>query len=193
MAPDLEGEQGPFIMDVPIDVPSLGLEQLHVGPNVGKILVPAPRIHDQVDVIILDLGDDGVVDGAAALVGEDGEGAGAIAEPSDVGDDEALEEGHTVATGEPEAAHVGDVEEAGVLAAVKRRVHDGVLVLDGHAPSGERHHLGTMLHVEIVQGRLLELGLGRGGEGLAVEGLGLGEAAGQDLAQLPETASSHLG
>lgn len=184
-------------MDVHGDVPSLGLEGLHLGPDVGKILVPAAGIHNEVDVVVLDLCDDGVVDGTAALVGEDGEGAGAVAEAGDVGDDEALEKGHAVAAGEAEAAHVRDVEEGAVLATVDGGVHDGILVLDGHAPPGEGHHLGPVLHVEVVQGRLLELpiggGGGGGGKGLAVEGSGGGEAAGKDLAQLPETASSHLG
>lgn len=185
-------------MDVPRDIPSLGLERLHVRPDVGEILIPAPSVDDEVDVVVLDLGDDGVVDGAALLVGEHGEGAGAGAEGGDVGDDELLEEGDGVAAGEAEAAHVGDVEEAAVGAAVEGGVHDGVLVLDGHAPPGEGHHLPPVLHMELVQRRPLELGLGGGGgggEGAARLGGG-GDAPGEErLGELPQTtsSSSHCG
>lgn len=158
---DLQCEQRSLVVDVPLDVPALLVEGLHVRPDVGEVLVPASGVDDEVDVLVGDLGDDGVVDGAALLVGEDGERAGAVPERGDVGDDEGLEEGDGVAALEAEAAHVGDVEEAGVGAAVDGGVHDGVLVLDGHAPAGERHHLAAVGDVEVVERRLLELGLRR--------------------------------
>lgn len=155
-------------MDVPLDVAALLVEGLHVLPNVGEILVPAPGVDDEVDVLVGDLGNDGVVDGAAAVVGEDGERPGAVLERRDVGDDEGLEEGDGLAAVEAEAAHVGDVEEAAVGAAVEGGVHDGVLVLDGHAPPGERHHLPAVRDVEVVQRRLLQLRLRRLGRACQV-------------------------
>lgn len=82
---------------------------------------------------------------------------------------------------------MGDVEEAAVGAAVEGGVHDGVLVLDGHRPPGEGDHLAAVLHVEVVEGRLLEA-IGGGGEGAAAVVVvvgGGGEAAGEGLAQLP--------
>lgn len=148
-------------MDVPLDVPALLVECLHVRPDVCQVLVPAAGVDDEVDVLVGDLCDDGVVDGAAFLVGEHGERAGAVPKPRDVGDDERLEEGDGAAALEAEAAHVCDVEEAAVGAAVDGGVHDGVLVLDGHAPPGERHHLAAVGDVEVVERRLLELGLRR--------------------------------
>ena len=145
-------------MDVPLDISALLVEGLHVRLDVGEVLVPAASVDDEVYVLVGDLGDDGVVDGAAFLVGEDGERAGAVLEAGDVGDDEGLEEGDGPAALEAEAAHVGDVEEAAVGAAVDGGLHDGVLVLDGHAPPGERHHLAAVGDVEVVERRLLELG-----------------------------------
>ena len=148
-------------MDVPLDISALLVEGLHVRLDVGEVLVPAASVDDEVYVLVGDLGDDGVVDGAAFLVGEDGERAGAVLEARDVGDDEGLKEGDGPAALEAEAAHVGDVEEAAVGAAVDGGLHDGVLVLDGHAPPGERHHLAAVGDVEVVERRLLELGLRR--------------------------------
>ena len=147
-------------------------------------------------MVVLHPGDYGVINSPAALVGEDGEGAGPEAEAGNVGDDQALKEADAVLPLEAEAAHVGDVEEAAVGAAVEGGVHDGVLVLDGHAPAGEGHHLAIVLDVEIVEGGLLELGLGGrgGGEGARpAVGLGLGEVAGDGLPKLPEPQSPHLG
>jgi hypothetical protein len=95
---------------------------------VSEVLIPAPGIDDEVDVLVVHLGDDGVADGAALLIGEDREGAGAVLEAHDVGDDEGLEEGDGLAAHEAEAAHVGarweeleggDGESDGVL--VRRR------------------------------------------------------------------------
>jgi len=185
---DLQCEQRPLVVDVPLDVSALLIERLHVLLDVGEVLVPAPGVDDEVDVVVGDLGDDGVVDGAALVVGEDGERAGAVPERGDVGDDEGLEERDGVAAPEAEAAHVGHVEEPAVGAAVDGGVHDGVPVLDGHAPAGERHHLAAVRDVEVVQRRLLELGLrrlrrarqvadARGRGGAAGEGTGAREEA----------------
>ena len=44
-----------------------------------------------------------------------------------------------------EAAHVRHVEQGRSFAAVQRGVDDGILVLNGHAPSCERHHLPCTL------------------------------------------------
>ena len=193
----LERKQRPFIMNVPLHIPSLGLEGLQVRADVRQVLVPAPGVYHQVDVVVSHLGHHGIVDGAAALVGEDGEGPGARAKAGDVSDDEGLEEWGAIAAAEAEAAHVGDVEEAGGGAAVEGGVHDRVLVLQRHAPPGERHHFAAVLDVEVVERRLLELHRlrsGGGGEGAGHgAGLGSGEAAGEALAELPEAASSHLG
>ena len=65
-------------MDVPLDISALLVEDLHVRLDVGEVLVPAAGVDDEVYVLVSDLGDDGIVDGAAFLVGEDGEHAGAV-------------------------------------------------------------------------------------------------------------------
>ena len=65
-------------MDVPLDISALLVEDLHVRLDVSEVLVPAAGVDDEVYVLVSDLGDDGIVDGAAFLVGEDGERAGAV-------------------------------------------------------------------------------------------------------------------
>lgn len=171
-------------MDVPPNIPSLLLEGLHMLSDVLQILVPAPGIHHQIHMVILHLRNHRVIDRPALLVGEHRQRPRAVLEPGHVGDDQALEERDAVVAVQAEAAHVGHVEEAAVGAAVEGGVHDGVLVLDRHRPSGEGDHLAAVLHVEVVEGRLLEaIGGGGGGEGAAV--VGGGEAAGEGLAQLP--------
>ena len=182
-------------MDVPVDVPALGLECFHVRSNVGKILIPTPSVNHQVNKIITDLGDHRVIDGASALIGEDRESPSARFETGDIGDHKTLEEGDAVLAHEAEAAHMGDVEEAAIFAAVDGGVHDGILVLDGHAPSGEGDHLAAIFNMEVMEDGFLELtGGGGGGEGtvlVAAVGMGVGEAAGEGLAELPEGTSSH--
>jgi hypothetical protein len=137
---DLQCEQRPLIVDVPLDVAALLVEGLHVLPDVSEVLIPAPGVDDEVDVLVVHLGDDGVADGAALLISEDREGAGAVLEAHDVGDDEGLEEGDGLAAHEAEAAHVGarweeleggDGESDGVL--VRRR---GGALLPRGPPSG---------------------------------------------------------
>ena len=65
-------------MDVPLDISALLVEDLHVRLEVGEVLVHAAGVDDEVHVLVSDLGDDGVVDGAAILVREDRERAGAV-------------------------------------------------------------------------------------------------------------------
>ena len=65
-------------MDVPLDISALLVEDLHARLDVGEVLVPAAGVDDEVYVLVIDLGDDGIVDGAAILVGEDGERAGTV-------------------------------------------------------------------------------------------------------------------
>lgn len=185
---NLKSKQGSFIMNVPINTPTLGLEALHMRPNMRQILIPAPCIHNQVNVIILHLRYHRVINGAALLVGENGQRPRPGRQPGDVGDDELLQEGHAVPPLEAQPAHVRHIEEATVGAAVQGGVDDGVLVLDGHAPPGERHHLSAVLDVEVVQGRLLELRLA-GEETPSASGGLSGEAAAEGLPELAQSAS----
>lgn len=52
--------------------------------------------------------------------------------------------------------HVRDIEEASLLAGPHVRGERAVGILNGHVPAAEGGHLGTELHVERVQGGLLE-------------------------------------
>lgn len=175
----LKREQRSLIMNMPPNIASLRLEHLHVLPNVLQIFVPTTRIHNQVDMIVLDLRHHGVINRPSLLIGEHGQRPRAGLEAGDVGDHQLLKERDAVLALEAEAAHVGDIEEAAVGAAVEGGVHDGVLVLDRHRPAGEGDHLAAILHVEVVEGRLLEFGFGGSGDGEgAAVGAGGGEAAG---------------
>lgn len=109
-----------------------------------------------------DLGDDGVVNNTAILVGENRERPGSRLEALDVGNHESLQEIGGVGAFERKPTHVGDIEQAAVGAAIGGGLHDAVLVLNGHGPPGERHHLAAVLDVVVIQHRLLQL-LCRGG------------------------------
>lgn len=157
MNEDLKGEKRALIVDVPRDIASLRTEGLHVLADVCEILIAASGVDDQVDVVISHLGDDRIIDGASPLVREHGERPSARSQPLNVGDDKLLQEADGILPLEAEPAHVGDVEEAAVGAAVEGGIHNRVLVLDRHAPSGEGDHLAAILHVKIVQHRPLQL------------------------------------
>lgn len=149
-------------MDVPVDIPALGLECFHMRSNVGKILIPTPSINHQVNEIITDLSDHRVIDGASALIGEDRESPSARLETGNIGNHEALKERDAVLAHEAEATHVRDIKKAAIFTAVDGGVHDGILVLDRHAPSGERDHLSAIFDMEVMENGFLELTGGSG-------------------------------
>lgn len=144
-------------MDMPVDIPTLELESPHESLNMRQILISAPCIQNQINVIILHLGDHRVIDRPAVLIGEHRQRPGPGGKPLNISNHQRLEEPHAVLALEAEPAHVGDVEEAPIGAAIERRIHDRILVLDRHAPPGERHHLPAILDVEVVERCLLQV------------------------------------
>ena len=79
-------------MDDELAVLTLGLERGEVLVDVRLVLLAAGAVEHDVDVFVVDLGHHGVVDDAALVVGDDGEGAGAVFEGPDVADDDGLDE-----------------------------------------------------------------------------------------------------
>lgn len=91
----LKSNQLVVVNDLEVDIATLVLEVLEVGTDVGQILVGASGIRDNVERILV-LADDGVVNDAAILVGEDRQGRGADGQVLNVGDGDRLVELDTV-------------------------------------------------------------------------------------------------
>ena len=95
--------------------------------------------------------DDGVVDDAAGLVAEEAVTRAAHRHRlADVAGVHPVEEGAGVRAVDPEASHVGDVEDAGGRSDGSRLGEDAC-VLHGHVVPGERHHACAEGDVVVVQ------------------------------------------
>jgi hypothetical protein len=105
--------------------------------------------------------DDEIVDHRAALVAEQRVERAAVFEAADVVGHQVVGDRPGVLAGEPELAHVADVEEP------RRAPHGEVLVddpgvLDRHLPAGEGHQPAAERAVVVVEGRAAEGGFGVG-------------------------------
>eukprot|EP00982_Pelagococcus_subviridis_P012645 31185-Pelagococcus_subviridis.AAC.8 len=134
----LEREQRSIGVDDELHVHALRLGLGEVRVDMRLVLGRARAVQHDVDVLVGDFRDDGVVDDSAVLVRDEGQSARAVLQRFDVADDERLGKRDGVLPADGRAEHVGDVEQGRGRAAVLRRFHDGVGVLDRHAVPGER-------------------------------------------------------
>jgi hypothetical protein len=51
----------------------------------------------------------------------------------------------------PQLTHVRHIKDRSFLTRVQVRLQHSLLVLNGHLPTGKRHHLGTNIYVKLVQ------------------------------------------
>lgn len=91
----LKSDQLVIVNDLEVDIATFVLEVLEVGTDVGQILVGASGVRDNVERILV-LADNGVVNDAAILVGEDRQGRGADGQVLNVSDGDGLVELDTV-------------------------------------------------------------------------------------------------
>ena len=144
----LEGQHGDLLAAVlQVDVAEAGdvvLQPVPVGGAVGGV-------DDEHVLLVGGAVQVGVVDGAAAVVGDHGVlGQARLAQLQDVVGEHVLEEGDGIAPGHGEAAHVTDVEEPGTGARGQVLGEDGV-VLDGHVEAAELRHARPRLAVPGVE------------------------------------------
>mmetsp|Transcript_7941 Transcript_7941/g.28777 ORF Transcript_7941/g.28777 Transcript_7941/m.28777 type:complete len:278 (+) Transcript_7941:1018-1851(+) len=154
----LDGEDAPVLVGGDADVLSVRLPLGEVGVDVRQVLLPVSGVHNKVDVLSVHLGHHGVVDRSALLVHQDAQASASVLERRDVAHDQALDEGDGVLAGQGDPEHMRHVEDAALLPAVGRRVHDRVLVLNRHRVPGEGNHLCALVHVEVVQLGLQQIG-----------------------------------
>jgi hypothetical protein len=105
--------------------------------------------------------DDAVVDDAAGLGVQQGAESGVAGrEILDTGGSDAFEERFGAGTFDVVLHHVADVEDGGLLAGpLVALANAEVTVLHGHAVAAERHHLGAVGEVQIVQISFAQVGV----------------------------------
>lgn len=152
----LKSNQLVVVNDLEVDIATLVLEVLEVGTDVSQILVGASGIRDNVERILV-LADDGVINDATILVGEDRQGRGTDGQVLNVSDGDRLVELDTVLASDSGGQHVADVKDGSVLAGPDVGSTDSeVGVLDGHGPASKGDHLTTVLDVVVVEDGLLQ-------------------------------------
>jgi predicted pyridoxine 5'-phosphate oxidase superfamily flavin-nucleotide-binding protein len=109
----LQGEQG-AVFEV-----GEGADVGEGSGDVWQIDGAAGGIDYQEEALVAEIGDHEVVDDAASLVEQEGVALAAGLDADDVAGDKALEHGGGSGPGEHGLAHVGDVEQGGVGAAVQ--------------------------------------------------------------------------
>ena len=150
----LQGEQGAVLVQVELHAGG------EVGGDVGEVGVLAAGVDHQEQALAAEVGDHQVVDDAAGLVGQQGVALAAGLQAEHVAGDQAFECGRSRGAGQRGLAHVGDVEQGGLGAAVEV-LGQHALVLDGHGVAGELHHAGAVGAMPRVErGGLQRLGRG---------------------------------
>ena len=116
---------------------------------MGEIGVLGGRIDDQVDALAIGARDHQVVADTAALIRQEGVFLLAGANLGEVAGQQRFERAFIADIAR--LAHVGDVEQAGLLAAMLVLAHDAQRILDRHVIAGKRHHLAAELDMEGVK------------------------------------------
>ena len=130
------------------------LELAEAGRLAGEVLPvleAVGRVDDEQVLVVDEAVQIGVVDGAAALVGDDRVLRLADLEGGGVVGQDVLQEGQRVGAADEEAPHVGDVEQAGRPAGREVLGDDAAGVVERHLPAGEVDHAPAGRHVALVR------------------------------------------
>ncbi|KAL9250932.1 hypothetical protein AKJ16_DCAP10226 [Drosera capensis] len=114
-------------------------------------------VNNQVYVIICHLSDHRVINRSTFLIRENSQSPGSRSQPSDISYHKLFKERYAILSLEAQPTHVRHIKQTSISPAIHCRVHDGILVLNWHAPSSERDHLCTILDMEVIENRLLEI------------------------------------
>ena len=149
----LDGDGG-----VPVgDVGDRHVELLRLLVQVGQVLVDVAGVDDQQVFALLKAVEVHVVDDAALLVGDQGVLGLVHIQGKHVAGEDVLQEPDVLRALDVQAAHVADVEDPAVAAAVQVLGHNAGGVLDGHFPSAEVHQSGPGGHMGVVELGAFEL------------------------------------
>src|SRR4051812_26299362 len=124
-----------------------------------EVLRGVARVDDHHDAVGETI-DEAVVLDRAAVVEDGGVVDLADGEGGDIVRRDVVDEVDGTVAGDPELAHVRDVEDAASLAHGLMLGSDSPRVLDGHLVAGEVDDLSPQRDVDVVEGRALERGCG---------------------------------
>ena len=130
---------------------------IEVGEHPGEIFFDFRGIDHEEEAVFGDAVDDEIIDDATGGVEEESILALADEESVDIVGEEAVEPGGGLGAFGEKLAHVGDIEDAEILANGVMFVDDPG-VLDGHGPATEVDHFGTESDVFSVEWSLFESG-----------------------------------
>jgi len=124
--------------------------------KMSHILVEASSVDDEVKVVGKTT-NNGIIDGATTLVGDDCVADCAVGSVLNVNDSGALNETLTVRTVDANLTHVRHIKDGSVLAGLLDLAHHtSLLVLNRHLPSTEIDELGTSALVKFIEGGPLQ-------------------------------------
>ena len=138
------------------DVCQLHVEGLRLPVQVRKILVDVAGIDDEEIFSFFKAVEIGVVDGIAVFIRDDAVLRLIHVERKHVARKNMLQKGDLLRALDVDTAHVGNVEDTAVAAAVEMLGHDAVRVLNGHIPAAEIDHRRSGVQMGLIQYRSLE-------------------------------------
>ena len=121
-----------------------------------KILVDVAGIDDEEIFSLFKAVEIGVVDGIAVFIRDDAVLRLIHVERKHVARKNMLQKGDLLRALHVDTAHVGNVEDTAVAAAVEMLGHDAVRVLNGHIPAAEIDHRRSGVQMGLIQYRSLE-------------------------------------
>lgn len=162
----LERDQPPSVEDLVADFGAVPGRQLLL--EVGEVLLPTAGVGHDVEELGPEACDDGVVDDTARLRPQQRRQPALVRRQGlQAARRDPLQKRRGARALESMLHHVAHVEERGLLAGeLVRGAHAQPRVLHGHLEAAERHHLGAVGEVEVIEGSLLERCVGRGGRGV---------------------------
>ena len=125
-------------------------DAVQIGLHMRDVLVAQRRVHHD-KVVVAGVGDDQVVHDAAVFVGEEAVARLAFLQGGIGLRAERFQLLAHVLAAQDHLAHVGDVKQRGLLAALLVLAHDAHGVLDRHFPAGEVDHLAAKLDVQVIK------------------------------------------
>lgn len=150
----LDGDHGGLcgaVLELDLEIPVFD-DGLHMSGD----LLAVGSVDDDEEVVVVESHDDDIVEDTTGFITHEGVAALAVLHVAYAAGTDTLEESCGVFALDREAAHVGDIEERAVGAAMGVLIADRGLVLDGHLPPGVLDHLGVVFEVVLVEGGVEE-------------------------------------
>ena len=135
------------------DVGELDIKLFRLLRQMRPVFVDVAGVDDEEVLALFKAVEVSVVDGVAVFIGDDAVLRLIEIQRQNVAGQNMLQECHLVGTLNIDTAHVGDVEDAAVTAAVEMLCDDAFRVLDGHIPAAEIDHRRACVEMCLIQNR----------------------------------------